>query len=406
MIRLTRSQIQPIGLDIGRDSIKMIQLEVVGNSLSVRAAARRSMPDEAKADPQLRLSVAAEMVRQMLREGAFVGRRAVLALPREIVHIKNFRLPLMPITELESAVQLEARNLLAFDIDHASVHFLVAGEVRQGNNVLQEVNVLAVRNDDIDDFVQHAHCCGVEVESLDIEQLSLFRSVERFIRRREDEQEVHVLVDIGLASSQVVIGKGRDISVLKAIDIGGLHLHKAIATRLGISVPEAQALRRRLVEGHDHAETSDKRDPVRQAVFDATRSVMEEIGHEISLCLRYQSVTFRGNRPQRLRLFGGEAADTQLQAVLSSIVTIPVESGRPLHNVDASSMKSVERRGLMAEWALALGLSLRRTVQRFGAKDGKPRGAATPVAAEPIADPIDEPAAAYAVVSTQEQAHA
>ncbi len=379
MVKLSRSQLQPIGLDIGRDSIKMIQLEVIGDALAVRAAARRNLPDEVKADPQLRMPVAAEMVRQMLREGGFSGRRAVLALPREIVHVKNFRLPLMPVSELEAAVRFEAGNLFPFDAEQAHVHFQPAGEVRQGNEVLQEVIVLAARYEDVDRFVELANGCGVEIESLDVEQMALFRSVERFIRRREDEQEVHVLADIGLSGTQVVIGKGREISVLKAIDIGGIHLQQAIATRLGITVGEAQALRRRLVESPESPEEGSGRpDAVRQAVFDATRSVMESIGQEISLCLRYQSVTFRGNRPQRLRLFGGEAADKQLQAVLSSIVTIPVESGRPLSNVDTSRMKAVERRGLMAEWALAVGLGLRRTEQRFGSKTGRPRGMAAP----------------------------
>lgn len=376
MIKLSRSQLQPIGLDIGRDSIKMIQLEVIGDALVVRAAARRNLPDEVKADPQLRMPVAAEMVRQMLREGGFSGCRAVLALPREIVHVKNFRLPLMPVSELEAAVRFEAGNLFPFDAEQAQVHFQPAGEVRQGNEVLQEVILLAAQHEDVDRFVELANGCGVEIESLDVEQMALFRSVERFIRRREDEQEVHVLADIGLSGTQVVIGKGREISVLKAIDIGGIHLQQAIATRLGITVGEAQALRRRLVESPE--EGSGRPDAVRQAVFDATRSVMESIGQEISLCLRYQSVTFRGNRPQRLRLFGGEAADKQLQAVLSSIVTIPVEAGRPLSNVDTSRMKAVERRGLMAEWALAMGLGLRRTEQRFGSKAGRPRGMAAP----------------------------
>ena len=46
MIRLTRAQVQPIGLDIGHDSVKLLQLEVVGETLSVTAAARHALPDE------------------------------------------------------------------------------------------------------------------------------------------------------------------------------------------------------------------------------------------------------------------------------------------------------------------------------------------------------------------------
>jgi type IV pilus assembly protein PilM len=382
MIRLTRSQLQPIGLDIGHDSIKMLQLEVTGNFLSVRAAGRSGFSDEAKAQPRVRLAMAGEMVRQMLREGAFSGRQVVAALPRELVHMKNFRLPPMPAVEMEGAVQLEARNLFSFDVDQASVQFLPAGEVRQGNEAFQEVIVLAARNEDIAGFVEQLHRWGLAVDSLDIAACALFRGVERFIRRREDEQDVHVLVDVGYGASLVAIGKGREISFLKTIDIGGMHLHQAISRKLGISPAEAQALRRRLVEGHDAGESPEKRDPVRQAVFDATRGVMEQLGKELSLCLRYQAVIFRGCRPTRVRLLGGEAADTQLQDLLNSIVTIPVEAGRPLYSVDVSRMKLPERRGIMAEWALALGLGLKRTTTRFAQRDGRPRDAAGAVVPE------------------------
>src|SRR5213075_3137969 len=114
-----------------------------------------------------------------------------------------------------------------------------------------------------------------------------------------------------------------------------------------------------------------RRDPVRQAVFDATRSPMEELGREISLCLRYYSVTFRGFRPTKLRLVGGEACDPQLQTLLNSALVIPVEVGKPLYSVNTSRMKPTDRRGAMCEWALALGLALRTAGSHYGPRDGK-----------------------------------
>src|SRR6202035_1889908 len=108
--------------------------------------------------------------------------------------------------------------------------------------------------------------------------------------------------------------------------------HEAVSRKLGITVEEAQALRRRLTDPVEVPNAPGRRDPVRQAGFDGTRSAMEELGREISLCLRYYSVTFRGHRPSKLRLVGGEASDPQLQTALSSAMTIPVEVGRPLYS--------------------------------------------------------------------------
>jgi type IV pilus assembly protein PilM len=398
MIRLTRSHVQPIGLDIGFDSVKMLQVEVVGEHLSVVAAARQVMSPEARSQPDLRISLACDLIKQMIRQGEFSGRRAVVSLPREMLHVKNLRLPLIPPHELQQAVRFEAKNIFPFDTAKAHIQIIPAGEVRQGLDVRQEVIVIAAQYEDVDSFLEQIHRSGVSVESIDVEPCAVYRSFERFIRRREDEQEVHVIVDVGARRSQVVIGKGRDITFLKPVEIGSDHLHEAVSKKLGITIEEARALRRRLIEqrcgefGKPEApEVAARRDPVQQAVYDATRSTMEEMGREIALCLRYYSVTFRGQRPSKLKLVGGESCDPLLVGVLNAAAGIPLESGRPLFSLDTSRMKLADRRGTMGEWAMALGLALKMTKGYFAPRDGKPRDPMMPFPEAPktLAEVVD-----------------
>jgi type IV pilus assembly protein PilM len=388
MLRVTRAQAQPIGVDIGHDSIKLLQLSRcagIGNELEVVAAAKQAIPEELRAQPpEEQLKGAADIVRQMLRREPFIGRRIVMALPREVVQVKNLRLPLMPEEELEAAVQFEAKNIFPFDTESAQVRFVPAGEVRQGTETRQEIIVLAAQQEKIEGFIETAHRCGGEIVSLDFEPCAIYRGIERFIRRREDETEVHVLVDVGLARSQVIIGRGRDISFFKPIDVGGKTFNEAVSRKLGISLEEARALRRRLAEPATEGAESAKKDPVRQAVQDATRSSMEELGREISLCLRYYSVTFRGQRPNKVRLVGGEACDPQLQLILNSVLAIPAEPARPLRNANVSRMKMVNRAGLMCEWTVAFGLGLKMTSGYFGSPDGTPRAIRASTGAEVI----------------------
>jgi type IV pilus assembly protein PilM len=379
---LTGSQIQPIGLDLGLDSIKMLQLSVADNSLSVVAAAKQSLPAEVRDQPDLHLPAAMDVIRQMLRGNPFSGRRVVACLPRNIVHVKNIRLPLMPPAELDSAVEFEARNIFPFDVEHAIVRYLPAGEVRQGSDSKIEIIALAVKQDDVDTFTEQLHRSGCVIESLDFEPSAIYRGIERYIRRREDENEVHVLAEIGARRTQVIIGKGRDISFYKPIDIGSQHLHEAVSRRLEISFAEACALRKRLVDSADAANAAN--DPVRQAVQDATRSTIEDLAREVSLCLRYYSVTFRGHRPGKLRLLGGEAGDPQVLSIFSSTLPIPVEAGKPLGNVNVNKMKPADRRGSMSEWAVAFGLGLKFTKGHFGSRDGTPRAAAKSGEAEVV----------------------
>jgi hypothetical protein len=119
--------------------------------------------------------------------------------------------------------------------------------------------------------------------------------------------------------------------------------------------------------------SNDGQEAISQAVNHATRGTLEELGREVSMCLRYYSVTFRGPGPARVRLLGGEANDPNLSAVLQGVLSIAVEPGNPLHSVDCSAMKAEDRQGTMCEWAKALGLALKKTAGKFAAKDGRPR---------------------------------
>ena len=382
-MNLKKAQVQPIGLDLGLDSIKMLQLETAENSLSVLAAARQQLSAEVRQQPDLHLPAAMDAVRQMLRQNSFNGRHVVACLPRHLIHVKNIRLPMMPPAELASAVEFEARNIFPFDMDQAIVRFLPAGEVRQGADTRIEVIAIAAKRDEIDNFTEQLHHAGCLIESLDFEPSAIYRGIERFIRRREDENEVHALVEIGARRTQVIIGKGRDISFYKTIDIGSQHLHDAVSKKLEITIEEAHGLRKRLIDNENSAAANDS---VRQAVQDATRSTIEELSREISLCLRYYSVTFRGHRPTKLRVLGGEAGDPQLLSILASVLPIPVEPNRPLSNVDTSKMKPNDRRGYMGEWAVAFGLALKLTKGYFGARDGKPRSAEAPASQAEVID--------------------
>ena len=80
------------------------------------------------------------------------NRRVVVALPREMLHVKNLRMPLIPQHELAAAVRFEAKNIFAFDTDKAHVQILPAGEVRQGLDVRQEIIVLAARPEDVNGY--------------------------------------------------------------------------------------------------------------------------------------------------------------------------------------------------------------------------------------------------------------
>ena len=404
MIRFGKSNVHPIGLDIGHDSVKMIQLEQSGNALSVCAAARCALPEQGGDWPAespdhaavlerscTRWRTACELIRSMKSREKFRGDRMTAALPRELLHIRHFRLPNSLTKPTGAEMEHQARQLLPIDPQSAQLLYISPGEVRSGSETRQEVILIAALKSDVKLFVDTFKEAGVILDGLDFEPCAMYRAVDRFVRRRDDENELHVLVDVGFDHSQVVIGKGKDIHFIRPIAVGGRNFVQAVSRKLGISFDEARALRRRFEDVSDDAWKSsaisdlvipsaiDHDDPIRKAANDATRSAIEELSRQISMCLRYYAVTFRGEPPTQLRLIGGEASDPQLLSILNRCLSIPAELARPLLNVDTLRMKHSDKSAASSSWGLALGLALRFADGPFGPRDGKPRNRNTRV---------------------------
>jgi type IV pilus assembly protein PilM len=99
---------------------------------------------------------------------------------------------------------------------------------------------------------------------------------------------------------------------------------------------------------------------VRQALADAVRPEVEELADEINKCLRYHSVTFRGSRPEQLTFIGGETHEGSIPSMLGDRLGIPVVVGQPFRGIDTGGLgPDLDRRGMLSEWTVAFGLSLK-----------------------------------------------
>jgi type IV pilus assembly protein PilM len=353
----------PIGLDIGTTTVRLLQLAGTERDLRVVDAAKFVIPQDVKVLPDRRREVVTGGLRRLLKEHSFRGREVVMALAPGQLAIRNVRLPKMPEEERTTAVNWEAQNRFPFDTATAAIQYLPAGEVRQGDQMLDEIIILASPRTEVDAQMQWALEAGLEVVSLDAEPCAVFRGFERFLRRREDENVASVLVDIG-AQTTVVIARGREIVFVKMIPIGGMVFNRSVAECLDLAVTEAEALRRRLGRRGRLVQAGGTPDEEHQrvcrAVADAIRPHLEDLSNEIALCLRYYSVTFRGPRPESVTFTGGETHNIDIPISLGERLGVEVKAGDLFRGVKTDHLgKVLDRRGELAEWTTAFGLSLK-----------------------------------------------
>ena len=378
----------PIGVDLGDSSVKLLQLQHERGSLRVVDAAREPFSTPLSECGDGRREVIASAVRNAIRAHGFIAARCVASLPPSDMLMRTMRTAPIPDQELDSGCRWEAAQRFELDIEDLEAGWLRAGEVVQGDVVRDEILLLAGRRACITSTLDALHEAGLQPIAVDTPFTAVARCFGRSLRRNSDSETVQMVLDVGAATTDVVVIRGNAIAFIKSIPIGGRRLTQAVADALKLDYRAAEDLRReRMSSANGETSSADRR--VNRAMFQAVRSYLHDIAEEASLCLRYYSVTFRGARPQRLLLVGGDALEPGLVDVMSDVLKIDVQVGRPLDSIDRSSVNfELERReSPMPQWAVACGLSLRafefakqRRMERAeattGSRENGERGAA------------------------------
>ncbi len=368
---------QPIGLDIGNNSIKMIQFDIDDEQISVIAADETRIDAGINGDEQSRRSFIVSAIKRMLVSGGFQGRNVVSCLPSDKLKITSLRLAEAERYDIEQALRREVAHRFELDPDKDSMDYMVAGSVRQGDEVKNELILFATDNETIKNHIAMLEESGLKPVAIDTIPCALFRSFERSLRRQEDRDRTAVFVDVGSCFTTVVFGRAGEISFVKQIQIGGQKFTHEIAAKLGINVGEAETLQEALrVDPELFSSKSDtsEQTPVencqnidmstRQVMVDAVSTIAEDLVREISLCLRYYTVTFRGKRVERAVFAGGGAYEDILLNILKRRLAIEIELAQPLRGFDLTSGRinvnfNSDTRGLFCEWAVVVGLGLK-----------------------------------------------
>lgn len=349
-----RQRVLPIGVDIGHTGVKMVQLARSNGSTLVLAMDRAPLTLNCGLDaPEARAAVVAA-VREMLSRGKFRGRDAVSALSSDELRITSMRLADTEMLQTPRAVRREAAQRFGMDPHKDTINYLPAGSVRQGDDLKNEFIVLAVDNDTIRSHVGLLEEAGLQPVGIDAAPCALFRNFDRSLRRDEDRQRTALFVDVGHRCTTVLFSREGEMCFVKQIPVGAARFNEEVASHLDLGLEEAQALRMRL-------HTDESIDPgTRRLTTDALTSAAEELARELSLCLRYHTVTFRGKRVERAVIAGGGAHEIVLLDVLRRYLSIEIDIAEPLRGLQLDEgLNGPGDVSARADFALAIGLSLK-----------------------------------------------
>jgi type IV pilus assembly protein PilM len=351
-----KGKCRPIGIDIGHDCVRMIQLARVEEVIRVEGAEQETLPpDPAPGSPGYRESVV-RVIGNMLSRGRFIGREAVSCLPGDSLKIKSLRLDSAEAERIEELLYGDVAQRFGLDPEKDEIRYCIAGSVYQGEEIKNEVIFFGMNRSHLGEHISLLEEAGLEPVAVDAMPIALFRSFQRTLRRQEDREVVSVLVNLGVQFTTVIIGKGATIALVKQIPVAESHLTRKVAETLGISRTEVVQLCSKLRD--PGAEPVDSF--TRRSVMGAMSQTIENLAREISLCFKYYAVTFRGEKPSEVVFAGGNLYEAALMESLRQQLNMEIRVAEPLRGFDLSRV-SFDRRPnpQMCEWAVAVGLALK-----------------------------------------------
>lgn len=209
-------------------------------------------------------------VASAMRRVKFAGKHSVSALPMVMLQSKTLRLPPMPEEDLVQAVAWEAAERFQIGEDQTIQHYS-AGEVRQGNEIRQEVILLSAERATMYDHASAMKQAGLIPIAIDATGAALARLLG-------NEQGSTLIVDLSEGVAEIVGTRGKQVIFDKPVTL----------------------------------------------TQDADEIDAAALARELGLCLRYLSVTFGVHKPDAAWLCG-RGANVNLAAKLSDALPVMIE---------------------------------------------------------------------------------
>ncbi len=209
----TRKQ-NPIGIDFGRSSLKLLQLSA-GDKEYI--ADKMPVPIEVQDDAQAYGQWAAKAIKDMMTRTHFKGHQVKSSLGAGQVQTCHLRLDKMDPAQLEQVVRFEVQEKLPFPIENAMVRHLVAGEIfdSRDNCAKLEIIVLAVSAKNMFHHIKCLESCKFEVDSVSVPALVIPQAYSH--SKFSDEDRV-LYVDLGCSSAWAVITHGSEMKFCRNIE--------------------------------------------------------------------------------------------------------------------------------------------------------------------------------------------
>jgi type IV pilus assembly protein PilM len=297
----------PIGLDIGSSSIRAVEVRRTKDEFSLSNFGQVPLPAGTVTGGVIQDPGAVTAALKQLWAACKFGTKHIsLGVTSPQLVVREMSVANLPAKEMRQALPFQVKDALPLAVERSLLDFYPLEE--PGNNPTVRGLLIAMPKDAVLAAVDASEKAGLHVDAVDLASFALLRAASRL------DAQVEAIVDVGAEVTSVVVHADGEPLIVRTVPRGGSEITESMATRLGVPVHEAEALKCRFgLRGDDNPATSD-------AALDAIRPLVSELRSSFT----YLASGERQKQVTRVSLCGGSALMPGLAEHLQSQLNLRV----------------------------------------------------------------------------------
>ncbi len=337
-----------IGLDIGTSSIKLAEMDFSGKGAQLLSFGFAPTPPNAVSGGEIvDIASVGMAVQSLINEVGSKRKNIATAMWGTAVIVKKITIPKMDKKMVKDQIRFEAEQYIPFDINNISLaHHILTGSSSPDT---MDVLLIAAQNELVTQYTQVIEISGLTCGVLDVSGFALANSFE--LNYGKMPGEVIGILNFGASITNFVVIQSGEVIFCRDIPVGGANYTNEIHKAMGVTVPEAEALKLSAVSKREVPDDV-------HAVISATNEAVTE---EIRSSLDFLSATTNGLTLTRCFYTGGSSSTSGLVETVARVTGIPMEPFNPFIKVKANPKKfSAEYLDQISSFAgVVTGLALR-----------------------------------------------
>lgn len=333
-----------LGIDFGTASIKAVELREKGGVVELVNFAQVSLAqlqNQAAAPGGSYDEALVQYLKALLQRMNPEADGAYVAMPAFIGLISLVSFPIMEESELQEAVQYEAKRFIPAALEDIALSWDIIGTTEAKDGTMhQEVLVVAALKNEVLRYRGYIETSGLEMQFLELETFSLARAAVG------TQQQLTLLIDIGSRATNLLLVENGLVRVSRNLNVGGKDLTHTLTETLDITMDRAEILKK--------SSKDFLNEPEAKIVFPTLDLIIEE-GNRI---ITSHNEQYPDRVCQEVVISGGSASLTGLVRYLEKAFSRPVRQANPWGRIqyDVKYKNDIEELG--ASFSVAIGLAL------------------------------------------------